>query len=129
MGRHAKTTPTDAELELLKALWEIGDCTVRDLHDRVVKDRDVSYASVSKLISLMIGKGLVTVVDGRRPQRIRAAADKESTLSKVVGEMRRVVFGGSMKEMLSYLLGSSDKAGVAEAQRMIDEAAKASKQK
>lgn len=124
LARKAKPTPTDAELEILKVLWETGVCTVRDVHDQIAARRDISYASVSKMISLMIRKGMVDVVDARRPQRVRAAQDRATTLESLMTNLRNAVFGGSIREMLSHLLGRVSDAEIDQSQQAIDAARK-----
>ena len=51
--------PTDAELALLRVLWERGPSTVRQVHDVVSEGRTLAYTTTLKLLQIMTEKGLV----------------------------------------------------------------------
>ena len=52
--------PTDTELEILRALWELGPATVRQVHEALSRTRDTGYTTTLKLMQIMADKGLVT---------------------------------------------------------------------
>jgi len=52
--------PTDAELAILRVLWERGPSTVRQVHEVVAGERETGYTTSLKLMQLMTEKGLVT---------------------------------------------------------------------
>ena len=62
MARMARSTPrpTDAELAILRVLWERGPSTVRQVHDALSPARDTGYTTSLKLMQIMAEKGLVT---------------------------------------------------------------------
>jgi len=64
--------PTDAELEILGTLWEIGPATVRQVHDRLSQRRDIGYTTVLKLMQIMTEKELVTRDETNRSHLYRA---------------------------------------------------------
>lgn len=52
---------SDAELEILKALWEVGAATVRDLHERLAaQGRQWAYTTVLTFLTRLEAKGYVT---------------------------------------------------------------------
>ena len=51
--------PTDAELEILRALWQRGASTVREIHDDLSATKTVGYTTVLKQMQVMRRKGLV----------------------------------------------------------------------
>ena len=57
--RHSKSSPAipEAELALLKALWDGGPATVRELLDRLGSDQ--AYTTVQTLLGRLVDKGLV----------------------------------------------------------------------
>ena len=59
-----KRAPTNAELEVLRVLWQRGASTVRDVHESLDHARPVGYATVLKLLQIMVEKRLVRRVFG-----------------------------------------------------------------
>ena len=59
---------TDAELGVLKTLWDQGSSTIRELTDRLYPDGGTAhYATVQKLLERLEGKSCVTRrAEGRR---------------------------------------------------------------
>ena len=51
--------PTDAELAILRVLWERGPSTVRQVHESLSGDRAIGYTTALKLMQIMADKGLV----------------------------------------------------------------------
>src|SRR5438067_2176705 len=62
--------PTDAELDILTALWSRGPSTVRDIHEIVSTRKPTQYTTVLKLLQIMTEKGLVRR-DGRDADWLR----------------------------------------------------------
>src|SRR2546426_10214476 len=50
--------PTQAELEILNALWECGPSSVREVRQRLTQSRAFGYTTVLKLLQIMAGKGV-----------------------------------------------------------------------
>src|ERR1022692_3887449 len=59
MPRTNLPRPTDAELEILRVLWDLGPSTVRDVHTTLERRREIGYTTVLKLMQIMAAKGLV----------------------------------------------------------------------
>ena len=78
-----RTPPiTEAEWNLMNALWDENPLTASDLHQGLGKAQDWSLATVKTLLSRLVAKGaLTTIKDGKRflyrPAVTRAAAVKE----------------------------------------------------
>ena len=51
--------PTDAELAILRVLWQLGPSTVRQVHDVLTRERPTAYTTALKLMQIMTEKGLV----------------------------------------------------------------------
>jgi BlaI family transcriptional regulator, penicillinase repressor len=59
-------TPTTRELEILKVLWELGPCSVRNVHRQLAQHEDLAYNTVQTLMRIMEEKRLVDhQVEGR----------------------------------------------------------------
>lgn len=96
--------PTEAELELLAILWETGPMTVRELHERVSRSRDVGYTTVLKLLQIMHRKGLVARDERERSHVYAALAPRERTQRALLKDLKQRAFGGSAVEMVQRAL-------------------------
>ena len=55
MARPKTGRPTDLELEILKALWERGPSTVREVREALFGKRPMIYTTVLKMLALVEG--------------------------------------------------------------------------
>ena len=47
---HELPRPTDAELAILRVLWDRGPSTVREVHDALPREKPTGYTTVLKLL-------------------------------------------------------------------------------
>src|SRR5678816_3139516 len=87
--------PTQAELAILRVLWDRGPSSVREVHEAMNPGRDTGYTTVLKTLQIMIGKGLVTRDDARRSHVYQAAYEQKGTQRQLVTELLDRAFGGS----------------------------------
>ncbi len=60
MSRNPDTTPTDAELEVLKCFWRDGDLSSREVHDRVSIQMDWTPSTTRTVLERMRAKVLLS---------------------------------------------------------------------
>ena len=58
MGKFPK--PTEAELTILRVLWQRGPSTVRQVHQALNAIKKTGYTTVLKFLQIMHEKGLVS---------------------------------------------------------------------
>jgi predicted transcriptional regulator len=102
--RPTSTQPTDAELTLLRVLWDQGPSTVRQVHESLLRGRDTAYTSVLKMLQVMLEKGLVTRDDTERSHVYAAARDRASTQQGLLRDLLDKAFGGSARELVMAAL-------------------------
>ncbi len=114
--------PSDGELAILRVLWSRGDSTVRDVHDELLKDRDMGYTTVLKLMQIMVEKGLVTRDESTRTHVYRAAQGEERTQACLLNDLLQKAFEGSAKSLVVRALADSkaDDAELDEIQAFLD---------
>lgn len=44
---------TDVELELMNVIWELGECTVKDVQGALPAERDLAYTSVATMMKIL----------------------------------------------------------------------------
>jgi len=107
--KRSRTTPprpTQGELEILRALWQRGPSSVREVHDTLAASRKAGYTTVLKLLQIMIGKGLVTRDDRERTHVYRAALPQEQTQRQLVRDLVERAFDGSAGQLVLQALAT-----------------------
>lgn len=112
--------PTDAELEILNALWQHGPSTVRQVHEVIGKRNRVGYTTALKLLQIMHTKGLVTRDDSNRAHIYSPALSQQETQRQLLGKLRQHAFGGSVLQLILQALGSGEPATQEELARIRD---------
>jgi predicted transcriptional regulator len=93
-------TPTPAELDILKVLWEHGPCTVRDVHRLLGRD-ELHYNTVQTMLRLMEDKkGQVTHQVEGRTFIYSPRFTREESASRFLDS----VFNGAASELVLSLL-------------------------
>ncbi|HEY4229821.1 MAG TPA: BlaI/MecI/CopY family transcriptional regulator [Thermoanaerobaculia bacterium] len=106
MARKTGVRPTGAELEILGVLWERGPSTVREVHDRLARGRELGYTTVLKLLQIMAEKGLVRRDESQRAHVYAARTPAEQTQRQLLGDLVERAFGGSAALLVQQALSS-----------------------
>ena len=102
-----KRAPTNAELEVLRVLWQRGPSTVRAVHDSLDHAKPVGYTTVLKLLQIMTEKHLVARDASTRSHIYAAVASQAATQRRMVADLVRRVFGGSTLGLVLHALHSA----------------------
>src|ERR1700733_7760670 len=87
--------PSDAELDILAALWRLGPSTVREIHGALRKDS--GYTTTLKQMQLMTEKGLLVRSERFRSHVYEAGIAKEQTQREIAADLLKGAFEGSSK--------------------------------
>ena len=96
--------PTEAELELLRILWEKEPATVREIYDTLNHERPSGYTTVLKLLQIMTTKGLVLRDEANRAHVYRAAISQDDMQSKIIKDLSMRLFSGSAAQLALHAL-------------------------
>jgi len=102
-----KRAPTNAELDILRVLWQRGPSTVRAVHDSLDHAKPVGYTTVLKLLQIMTEKHLVARDASTRSHIYAAAASQAATQRRMVADLVRRVFGGSTLGLVLHALSAT----------------------
>ncbi|MGV3517932.1 BlaI/MecI/CopY family transcriptional regulator [Luteitalea sp.] len=102
--RAAAPTPTDAELDILRVVWDRGESTVREVHDVVSGLRDIGYTTVLKQMQVMHQKGLLTRQERFKSHVYAPAQPRSATQRALAGQLLQQAFGGSARSLLQSAL-------------------------
>lgn len=98
--------PTESELEILQILWEKGNCTVREVHEILEKNKDAGYTTTLKLMQIMSEKGLVARDTSSKTHIYKALLNQQKTEQHLVSKMIDNVFNGSAARLVMQALGN-----------------------
>lgn len=96
--------PTDAELAILRVLWDRGPSTVREVHEALRASQSSGYTTVLKLLQIMIDKGLVVRDESERAHVYGARLSEQRTQRQLLGDLVDRAFGGSSAKLVLQAL-------------------------
>ena len=96
--------PTDAELALLRVLWQRGKSTVRQVHEVLNRTHPIVYTTVLKQMQIMNDKGLVRREEAQRAHIYQTVYTKEQTQQQLVNDLIERAFGGSITNLVRQTL-------------------------
>lgn len=116
------TLPSDAELKLLRELWEHGEQSVSDLHERVQGYWPVGYTTVLKLLQRMTEKRLVTRRPAGRAHLYTPTVERKGIERRVARSFVKRTFDGSIERLLQSALptGRAREEEIEEIRRLLD---------
>jgi predicted transcriptional regulator len=96
---------TEAELAVLRRLWERGPATIRQLVEDVYgQDGTSAYATVQKLLDRLEGKGFVSRDRSGPVHVFRAAIDRDELIGRRLRAVADSLCGGSLSPLLTHLV-------------------------
>jgi len=96
---------SDAELEILKALWEHGPGTVRDVQAHTSAPQ--AYTTTQTLLNRLRDKGFVDAAKEGRAFVFHAVVSRDELLDQSLRTLAERVCGGASMPLLLNLLQSS----------------------
>ena len=123
MPRTNLPRPTQAELDILRVLWDRGPSTVRDVHSTLAKERAIGYTTVLKFMQIMAEKGLVARDETKRAHVYKAKVAQEQTQRQLVRHLLEGAFGGSATKLMMQALASKPATAeeIAQMRKMLEE--------
>lgn len=98
--------PTEAELAILRVLWERGPSTVRQVHESLNAEKKTGYTTVLKFMQIMLEKGLVSRDETAYAHIYQARLPQEQTQRTLVADLLDRAFGGSMSGLVMQALSA-----------------------
>jgi predicted transcriptional regulator len=96
---------TDAELAVLRRLWERGPATIRQLAEDVYgQDGTSVYATVQKLLERLESKGFAARDRGGAVHVFRAAVERDELIGRRLRAVADTLCGGSLTPLLTHLV-------------------------
>ena len=98
---------TDAELDVLRLLWETGAATIRALTDRLYPSGGTSeYATVQKLLERLEAKGHVARTAEGRQNVFHATVEREELVARRLRDTADELCDGSLTPLITHLVNA-----------------------
>lgn len=124
MPKKGPPKPTDAELQILRVLWDRGPSTVREVQQELNVAKPTGYTTVLKTLQIMTEKGLVRRNEKERAHVYEAQFAQHLTQRQMVTDLLNRVFDGSASNLLLHALASKKSASrdeLAQIRQILDE--------
>jgi predicted transcriptional regulator len=106
IARRPQKPLTPTELEMMNVIWRIGPCTVAQVREQLLPQRNLAYTSVSTIVRILEQKGCLTSQRVGRGHHYCAAFPKDEYQAMSLTHMVRDVFGGTPSLLVRQLLDS-----------------------
>lgn len=100
---------TETELELMSILWKLGEGSVTEVLERLPKERELAYTSVSTILRILEQKGVLKTRKEGRGHIYIPSLPKADYEAKTVKHVVDRVFDGAPSALVRQLLGGSVK--------------------
>lgn len=99
----SEVAPSPRELDVLKALWELGSGSVREVHERMCPGGELAFNTVQTLLRIMEEKGLVR----HRAEGRTFIYEPVYSRDRVTSRLLRL-FDGALDQVVLSLLQAKD---------------------
>ena len=98
---------TEVELEIMNAIWSLGECTVKEVQESLPAERDLAYTSVATMMKILEQKGALMSEKKDRAHTYKPLISKSEYESMTLQHLKTNVFGGDPTSMVMKLIDES----------------------
>src|SRR5262245_42996981 len=126
MARRQSKHPTELELEILKVLWTVGPCSVKQLQEGLAASRARAYTTIVTMLTIMANQGCVRKRRQGSGHVYEALIPRQEASGGMLRDLIDRVYDGSTLAVVQSLLDTSDLDAeeLAEIRRLVNRKAK-----
>ena len=112
------------ETEIMEVVWELGEVTVRDVHQRLQSKREIAYTTVMTTLGRLADKGLLRREDGQPAHHYIPLVTRDQYASSTVKSVVDWLIGHFPDPAVAYFLDrveEEDEKVIEHLRRAIDE--------
>ena len=102
--RKSLTPLGESEMEILHHVWELGEATVAQVRERILKERKVAYTTVMTIMKNLNDKGYLKYYKDGNTYVYSARIEPEKVQSNLVSGLIDKVFKGSASALVQTLV-------------------------
>ncbi len=120
---NARKVLTEGELEIMEVVWDLRQCTVRQVYEALRVRKRVAYTTVMTMMKILEEKGHLVSSREQRAYVYRPTQPKNRVIASMVNDFLSRVFGGSAKPLVLGLIQEKklSEEDLAEITRLIEE--------
>jgi predicted transcriptional regulator len=103
MPRAAREVPPPLELLCLRALWSLGEGSVKTVRDIVGQSRPLAYTTIMTVMDRLVRKGMLTRRKAGKAYLFSPQASRDAMRRVAVRELVDGYFEGSEEDLMQYL--------------------------
>lgn len=97
----------ELELEILDILWEKSAVTVKDIHEELLKKREIAYTTVMTVMSRLFEKGILRRSQVGRTYVYKPKYTRDQIAHNLIDRVKDKIFRGSVEGIFSYMLSQT----------------------
>ena len=94
----------ETEMEILNHVWEMGEATVADVHERILQDRKVAYTTIMTIMKNLSDKKVLKYRKEGVTYVYSAAQEQENVQFDLIGTLIEKAFKGSPAALIQTLV-------------------------
>jgi BlaI family transcriptional regulator, penicillinase repressor len=95
----------ERELDILQALWRIGQATVAEVHQELLNEgHEIAYTTVQTMLNRLEAKGRVARNASDRAHRYRPLFKEPAAVTVAIKRLADRFFEGSVEELATHLV-------------------------
>jgi predicted transcriptional regulator len=94
---------TPGEFELIQILWQLGEASVRDVWQRVDKERALAYTTVMTVLEKMHKKGILTQRKEGKAYLYTPVINRDAALKGVMDHVCDAYFAGVQADLAAFI--------------------------
>jgi BlaI family transcriptional regulator, penicillinase repressor len=99
---------SDVQLAVMRVLWQAGQATTAEVHERMGKPRSLAYTTVATLLIRLEKRRLVTSRKDGRERVFEPAVTESEVTHHMVSELVTKLFRGDASALVSHLVRDSE---------------------
>jgi BlaI family transcriptional regulator, penicillinase repressor len=106
MARKSLTPLGETEMEILQHVWDLGEASVSDVHQRILAYRKVAYTTIMTVMKNLSNKGLLSYEQRGVSYIYKAERTAEEVRQNLVQRLVSKAFAGSPAALVQTLVRS-----------------------
>lgn len=108
MPKHFYRQLTDFELELMQIIWNLNECSIREIHNKLSEEREIAYTTVATMVKILEQKKVISSRKKDRTIYVSPNINRSTYEEFSLKYLNEKVFKGDATSMVSRLLDIED---------------------
>lgn len=97
----------DLEADIMEAVWQYEEVTVRDIHEQLNSRRQIAYTTVMTVMTRLAEKGILSKIKSGSAHRYKPAVSRdeftESAVQKIMGKLLEDFTAPTLSQFVDFI--------------------------